>query len=342
MENLYAQIPLRRVGPVRIAGPELEGDFELPLATYETPLFASVNRGARVATASGGIRGVVIDERMTRSVLFEAPDAAAALAAWQAVQALRPELETATGTTSRFAKLIDLHAQLAGNLLFVRFEFTTGDAAGHNMVTQAAEALMNLILERRPELKYESVSGNWCADKKATAVNGVLGRGRSVIAELTIPEGLCRRYLKTTPEKMVQLNFRKNWVGTVLAGGVRTANAHYANMLLAFYLATGQDAANIVEGSQGFTQAEVRDGGLWFAVTLPHLVVGTVGNGKGLPWVEDELRRLGCLEQREPGANARRLALICASAVLCGELSLMAALTNPGELMNAHRRFERS
>ncbi|HPT16162.1 MAG TPA: hydroxymethylglutaryl-CoA reductase, partial [Kiritimatiellia bacterium] len=186
-----------------------------------------------------------------------------------------------------------------------------------------------------------SISGNYCCDKKASAVNGILGRGKRVVAETRIPRRLVERYLHTTPEKIVELNWRKNWVGTALAGGVRSANAHFANMLLGFYLATGQDAANVVEGSQGFVLAETRDDALDFSVTLPNLIVGTVGNGKGLPFVEENLRALGCREPREPGANARRLAAICAATVLCGELSLLAAQTNPGELMAAHLRLER-
>jgi hydroxymethylglutaryl-CoA reductase (NADPH) len=161
------------------------------------------------------------------------------------------------------------------------------------------------------------------------------------VAETRIPRRLGERFLHTTPEKSAELNVRKNWMGTVRAGGVRSANAHFANMLLAFYLATGQDAANIVEGSQGFTMAEAEGEELVFSVTLPNLIVGTVGNGKGLPFVEENLRGLGCLEPREPGANARRLAVICAAAVLCGELSLLAAQTNPGELMAAHLTLER-
>ena len=139
----------------------------------------------------------------------------------------------------------------------------------------------------------------------------------------------------------MDLNIKKNLIGTMLAGGLRSANAHYANMLLAFYLATGQDAANIVEGSQGMVHAEVRDGDLYFSATLPNLIMGTVGNGKGLDFVEDNLRMLGCKEEREPGANARRLAIICAATVLCGELSLLAAQTNPGELMQSHLKLER-
>ncbi len=338
----FAQIPMQFVGPAKLSGPVIQGEYEVPLATYESPLWPSVNRGARVSMkCEAGITCTVVDDRMTRSVLFEAPGAAAALQALQSIRAGLPKLQEIVEGTSRFARLIDLHSQIAGSLLFIRFEFTTGDASGHNMCTQAAEALMNHILEYHPELQYGSISGNYCSDKKATAVNGILGRGKYVVAELTVPKKICKRYLKTTPEKLVQLNIRKNLIGTMLAGGLRSANAHFANMLLGFYLATGQDAANIVEGSQGMTIAEERGGDLYFSVTLPNLIVGTVGNGKGLDFVRDNMKRMGLDEEREPGENARRLACLCAATVLCGELSLLAAQTNPGELMEAHRRLER-
>ena len=337
----FAAVPLQWVGPLKLIGPEVCDEVLVPLATYESPLWPSVQRGARVAERAGGIRAVVVDDRMTRSVLLEAPDAAAALRIADAVAARRPDLLAVVAETSRYAQLLDLHRQLAGNLLYLRFEFQTGDAAGHNMVTAAADRLMDWMLREYPELRYLSISGNYCADKKATAVNGILGRGRSVIAELDVPRRLCERYLKTTPEKIVELNIKKNLLGTLLAGGLRSANAHFANMLLAFYLATGQDAANIVEGSQGFVHTEVRTGGLYFSVTLPNLIVGTVGSGKNLPFAQANLERLGCRAERAPGANARRLAVLCAATVLCGELSLLAAQTNPHELMQAHLNMER-
>ena len=341
-ENLVAAIPMRKVGPIRLSGPEVEGEAQVPLATFETPLWPSVERGARVTAQAGGIRAAIFDERMTRSVLVDAPDAQGALELVKFAEAQRDELGKVAAGTSRFARLKDVHFEVVGHLVYVRFEFSTGDAAGHNMVTRAADALLAWILEKRPECAYGSISGNYCCDKKASAVNGILGRGKYVVAETLIPRRLVERYLHTTPEKIAELNLRKNWIGTSLAGGLRSANAHFANMLLAFYLATGQDAANIVEGSQGFVLAEARgEEGLYFSVTLPNLIVGTVGNGKGLPFVEDNLRGLGCLEAREPGQNARRLAAICAATVLCGELSLLAAQTNPGELMAAHLRLER-
>ena len=340
-EILAAPIPMQKVGPVRLAGGDVDAEVLVPLATFETPLWPSVERGARVAAQAGGIRAVVLDERMTRSVLVDAPHASGARDLVAFLEAHRAELAATAAGTSRFAQLKDIHYEVVGHLAYVRFEFTTGDAAGHNMATRAADALLAWILEKRPECSYGSISGNYCCDKKPSAVNGILGRGKYVVAEVAIPRRLVERYLHTTPEKIAELNVRKNWVGTTLAGGLRSANAHFANMLLGFYLATGQDAANVVEGSQGFTLAEARGEELVFSVTLPNLIVGTVGNGKGLPFMEENLRELGCLEAREPGANARRLALICAATVLCGELSLLAAQTNPGELMAAHLRLER-
>jgi hydroxymethylglutaryl-CoA reductase (NADPH) len=339
--ELTAAVPLRRVGPVLLAGPEVTGEFLLPLATYEAPLWPSVARGARVAVQSGGIRAVVVDDRMSRSILVEAPDAVAALTVADALAMRLDAARAVVAQASHYARLLAVHKQIIGNLLYLRFEFSTGDAAGHNMVTAAAERLMDWLLAAFPALRYVSISGNFCADKKATAVNGILGRGKNVVAELTVPRKICERYLKSTPEKIAELNVKKNLLGSLAAGGLRTANAHFANMLLAFYLATGQDAANIVEGSQGFTHAEARDGNLYFSVTLPNLIVGTVGAGKDLPFVQENLKLLGCLEPREPGANARRLAVLCAAAVLCGELSLLAAQTNPHELMQAHLKLER-
>ncbi|PJE95974.1 hydroxymethylglutaryl-CoA reductase [Streptomyces carminius] len=337
-----AGVPMRWVGPLRISGNVATLETEVPLATYESPLWPSVGRGARISTMVGqGIVTTLIDERMTRSVFVRAKDAQTAHMASLEVDARLDELRELVRTCGRFVELIGFHHEIAANLLFLRFEFSTGDASGHNMATLAADALLTHILEVIPGITYGSISANYCTDKKATAVNGILGRGKRVVAELLVPRDIVRKSLRTSAAGIADLNIGKNMIGTLLAGGIRSANAHYANMLLGFYLATGQDAANIVEGSQGVTVAEDRDGDLYFSCTLPNLIVGTVGNGKGLGFVEENLERLGCREAREPGDNARRLAVIAAATVLCGELSLLAAQTNPGELMRAHVRLER-
>jgi hydroxymethylglutaryl-CoA reductase (NADPH) len=288
-----------------------------------------------------GIVATLVDERMTRSVFVRAKDARTAHLAALEVDARLDELREIVRTCGRFVELLGFHHEITANLLFLRFDFSTGDASGHNMATLAADAILSHILESIPGISYGSISGNYCTDKKATAINGILGRGKNVVTELLVPRDIVHQALRTSAAAIAALNVHKNMIGTLLAGGIRSANAHYANMLLGFYLATGQDAANIVEGSQGVTVAEDRDGDLYFSCTLPNLIVGTVGNGKGLEFVEENLARLGCRAAREPGENARRLAVIAAATVLCGELSLLAAQTNPGELMRAHVRLER-
>ncbi|MGW4820626.1 hydroxymethylglutaryl-CoA reductase [Streptomyces sp. NPDC004227] len=340
--NAVAGVPMKWVGPLRISGNVTAVETEVPLATYESPLWPSVGRGAKISMmVEQGIVATLVDERMTRSVLVRAKDAQTAYLASLEVDARLDELREIVRTCGRFVELIGFHHEITANLLFLRFDFTTGDASGHNMATLAADVLLTHILKTIPGISYGSISGNYCTDKKATAVNGILGRGKNVVTELLIPRDMVHKALRTTAAAVAELNVHKNMIGTLLAGGIRSANAHYANMLLGFYLATGQDAANIVEGSQGVTVAEDRDGDLYFSCTLPNLIVGTVGNGKGLEFVEENLTRLGCRTAGDPGENARRLAVIAAATVLCGELSLLAAQTNPGELMRAHVRLER-
>lgn len=334
-------IPSQWIGPILFNGDVVSGEVMAPLATYETPLWPSTARGAGVSRHSGGINVTLIDERMSRSIAVRAKDAAGAYTAWQRIEAQTDKVAELIAGTSRFARLAKLNRQIAGNLLYVRIECETGDASGHNMVTKAAEAVLNWILQDQPELSYASISGNFCTDKKVSAVNSLLGRGKYVVADMVIPGRILRRFLRTTPEKMVTLNVEKNLIGGNLAGSLRSANAHFANMLLGFYLATGQDAANIIEGSQGIVHCEARGEDLYFSCTLPNLIVGSVGAGKGNPQVEENLDEMGCKADRDPGENARRLAGICAGVVLCGELSLMAAQTNPGELVQTHMDMER-
>lgn len=341
MIEIKTTVPTREVGPIKIISPDFSKEIKAPLATFEKPLWFSVNRGARVTRNSGGINAIIVKNSMTRSVLVEASDAIYAMEVVSNLNNDRSQLEKVTEESSRFAKLKDVQTQVVANLIYIRFEFSTGGAAGHNMATKAAQMLQDWLLKKYSKLKYVSISGNYCVDKKNSAVNGILGRGKYVVAEAFISRELCEKELHTTPEKIVDINIKKNFIGSIISGGVRTANAHYANMLLAFYLELGQDGANIVEGSQGFTHAEIKDGGLYFSVTLPNIIIGAVGSGKDLDFVKQNLDLLGCMKEDDFEFNSRCLAIITASVVLCGELSLLAAQTNPGELMRSHLAIER-
>lgn len=342
MQESSISIPTKVIGPVAIVGEEVNANVNVPLATLEKPMWPSTNRGASVSRHAGGIHCHILNDSMTRSVLLQGESARYLQHVIHDLSKKNSEIQRTIQTTSHHIALKDWHWQVVGNLLYFRLEVTTGDASGHNMVTKAADALLQWLLAEYPKLKYVSISGNYCVDKKVSAVNGILGRGKYVVAEINIPRAICIERLKTTPEAIVNLHIKKNLLGSSIAGGVRTANAHFANILLALYLATGQDAANIVEGSQGFVHTELRDShDLYFSVTLPNIIVGTVGNGKELDFVRKNLEMLGCHANTHPGSNARRLAIITAATVLCGELSLLAAQTNPGELMRAHVDYER-
>jgi hydroxymethylglutaryl-CoA reductase (NADPH) len=312
--------------------------FEAPLATYETTLFYSVARGARAIASAGGLISTLVADTMTRSIVLEAEDAHAAQKISQFVKNNIPAMqEEIVSKQSRFAKLQKVDVHVVANLIYLRFSLNTDNAAGHNMVTLVSDHLIDFITREFPSAQYVSLSGNMCVDKKVSMINALEGRGKHIISEIVIPREVVAQVLKTTPEKIVNLNIKKNLLGSIMAGSIHSANAHYANMLLAFYLATGQDAANIVEGSQGITHAEVREGDLYFSVTLPNIIVGSIGHGKHHPEIQDALERMNCLHS----GGSQKLAHICAGIVLAGELSLMAALTNQKELMKAHVGIER-
>jgi hydroxymethylglutaryl-CoA reductase (NADPH) len=339
--TLYCPIPFRVVGPITIKSGRDIFQVDVPLATYESPLWPSVKRGALATSKAGGISVVITRDCMTRSILF---DAHSAKRAYEIVS----YLEKHTGKVSEIAESTSSHlsgvgftTRIVGSCVFLRLHGVTGNASGHNMITKAADKILEWIATTFKDVSQISVSGNFCVDKKVSSVNAILGRGKSVIAEVIVSRAICKTILKSTPEAIVELNTKKNLVGSIINGGVQSANAHYANMLLAFYLATGQDAANIVEGSQGITFAELRGDDLYFSVSLPNIIVGTVGNGKNLPIPQKMLQELGCLNKKSPGENSKRLAEIAAATVLCGELNLLASQTQPGNLVRSHMKLER-
>ena len=337
-------IPTRWVGPFKFAKVSTLGQIqeinetEVPLATLETTLFFSVQRGSRVIQNAGGVFSTLLSDSMTRSITLQTQTAEQADAIGRFVKTNLSRLQIeVVSKQSRYAQLQTIDVYQVANLVYLRISIFSDNASGHNMVTLVADAIGDFLLKEFPTASYVSVSGNMCVDKKVSVINAIKGRGKHIITEITIPQTLVESDLKTTPEKIVDLNIKKNLLGSIMAGSIHSANAHYANMLLAIYLATGQDAANVVEGSQGITFAEVRDGNLYFSVTIPNIIVGTVGNGKNEEIFHDRLVKMGC----EGPRGSQTLAHLVGATVLAGELSLLAALTNPHELMRAHTSIER-
>lgn len=335
------QIPLGVAGPLRIVGEHASGDFYVPLATTEGALVASISRGAKAITMSGGAFAIVYRDGMTRAPLFRTPSAKRAvdLVRWvmDSYEAIKREAES----TTKYGRLVSIEPYIAGNNVWLRFRFTTGDAMGMNMVTIAVDRASKYIVENFGDAELVALSGNMCTDKKPAFINAILGRGKSVVAEAIIRRDVVESILKTSVDDMVDVNNRKNLLGTSLAGGIGL-NAHVANVIAAIFIATGQDVAQVVESSIAYTWMEkTRDGDLYASVTLPSLEVGTVGGGTWLPTQREALSLLGVFGPgNPPGVNAIKFAEIVASAALAGEINLVAALASD-QLARAHERLGR-
>ena len=329
------KVPVGLAGPLLVKGTRARGEYMVPLATTEAALVASYARGARLITEAGGCTAVLLGERVSRAPAFsfESVVDGARFVAW--VREHVEELRTAAEATTRYGRLEDLRVAIEGSNVHLVFEFSTGDAAGQNMVTIATQAVCERIARLcpvRPTAWY--VEGNHSADKKASAQSFVVGRGRSVTAEVLLPGPIVEQRLHATAAAMADY-WRVSALGGVLSGTIGV-QGHYANGLAALYLACGQDVACVAESAIGVTRLELRGDDLYASVTLPNLIVGTVGGGTGLPSQRACLEIMGLAG---PG-NASALAEVAAAISLAGELSIMGALV-ANEFTRAHSRLAR-
>jgi hydroxymethylglutaryl-CoA reductase (NADPH) len=341
IENMVGavQVPVGVAGPLKVRGEYADGSYYVPLATTEGALVASVNRGCGAVTRAGGADVRILRDGMTRAPVFSTRDILHARAVKDFVDGNREALAVAAAETTSHGKLIGAMALVTGTTVHVRLEFDTKDAMGMNMVTIASERVAEEI-EERTGARLVALSGNLCTDKKPAAVNGILGRGKTVIAGVNLPDDLVSEAFKTDGGTVAEVNYRKNLLGSARAGSLGF-NAQAANVIAAIFIACGQDAAHVVEGSGTFTTVERREGGVYVAVTIPALQLGTIGGGTGLDTQRECLSLLGVAGGgTPPGTNAKKFAEISACAVLAGELSLLGAL-GAGHLARAHRTLGR-
>ena len=137
---------------------------------------------------------------------------------------------------------------------------------------------------------------------------------------MTLPAEKVKAYLGTTVEEMLEYGKVAN-LGSLLSGQLG-AQAHYANGLAALYLATGQDVACVSESAVGFTRMEARGDNLFCSVTMPNILVGSVGGGTSLPSQTAALNILGLKGAGKGAALAEVTVALC----LCGEISIVAAI----------------
>ena len=330
------KLPVGVAGPLRVNGLFAQGDYYIPLATTEAALVASYSRGAQLIGEAGGCSAILLNEGITRAPSFAFANLreAGVFTAWALSQF--DDFRRAAESTTHHGKLIDMRVEIEGNHVYFIFEFHTGDAAGQNMATIATEAIcvhINAHTPVRPQRSY--IEANVSGDKKASTQSFLSVRGKKVTAEVMLPPDLVKKRLHATPEQIADY-WRISAVGTMLSGTIGV-QGHYANGLAALYLACGQDVACVAESAVGVTRFELTpERELYASVTLPNLVVGTVGGGTGLPSQRACLEIMGLAG---PG-KAKALAEVCAGLCLAGELSITGAIC-AGEFARAHKCLAR-
>ena len=344
IENLFgvAQVPIGLAGPLLVNGEHAQGEFYVPMATVEGTMLASYNRGMKVIRDSGGVITTVSGEAMQRAPVFVFPSAREArdFGLWLSDNFERIK-EVAESTTS-VGKLNEIEQYHAHNMIFTRFDYSTGDAAGQNMTSKATFFACEWIRKEFPQISHYLLSGNFDTEKKTSAVNMLKGRGRRVTAEITIPRDVMIENLRISPP---QMHYGQG-ISTMSAFISNSSNnaAHPANGLAALYLATGQDIANIGESNQCSTYNKVtREGDYYFSITFPALILATYGGGTALPTQRECLEIMDCFG---PG-KALKLAEIAAALTVAGELSLGAASridhkTRKNEWVDAHEKLGRN
>jgi hydroxymethylglutaryl-CoA reductase (NADPH) len=330
------KVPVGLAGPLRINGLFAQGDYYVPLATTEAALVASYHRGMHAIGKAGGCTAILLIEGVSRApgFVFRTLIEAGMFVTWAVAKV--DEFRQVAEETTRHGKLVEMHVTIEGNHVYLIFDYSTGDAAGQNMVTIATEAVCRFIIAHSPvQPQYHFVEANLSGDKKASAQSFLKVRGKKVSAEVVVPAAIVQRLFHATTERMVDY-WRMSAMGGVL-GGTIGVQGHFANGLAALYVACGQDAACVAESAIGVTRFESVDGGdLYATVTLPNLIVGTMGGGTNLPTQRACLEILGLAGE----GNARAFAEVCAAVALAGELSIIGALS-AGDFARAHQRLAR-
>jgi hydroxymethylglutaryl-CoA reductase (NADPH) len=331
-----AQVPIGVAGPLLVCGEHAQGQFYVPLATAEGTLVASYNRGMKLLHEAGGVTTTIVEDHMQRAPSFIFPSAreARAFGAWLIERF--DDIKAVAESTTRSGKLQEIEQYSASRILYTRFNYTTGDAAGQNLTGKATQAACDWIKAEYPGIEQHFLESNFATDKKTSQVNMLHTRGKRVVAEATIPDALLRSVMSSSSELMFRARQVSNLGGFM--SGVNNNGAHSANGITAIFIATGQDVANVAESSAAFVHAELRpNGDYYYSITIPSLIVATYGGGTGLATQRECLELMDCYGD----GKVRKLAEIIAATVLCGELSLGSAIVAE-EWVKAHDAYGRN
>ncbi len=331
-----AQVPIGLAGPLLVNGEFARGEFYVPLATTEGTLVASYNRGMKLVRECGGVTTTVVDDAMQRAPVFVFRSAREAKAFGIWIGENFAEIAERANATTNVGRLRDIQQFPASRFLYLRFNFTTGDAAGQNMVGKATKAACDWIKTVYPGIERYQLEGSMATDKKSSFVNTLHTRGKKVIAEATIAAEKLESMMNVSVKRIFEARLASQ-LGGYLAG-VNNNGAHSANGITAMFIACGQDVANVAESSAAAVYAEITSSGdYYFSVTIPSLIVATYGGGTGLPTQRECLELLDCYGN----GKAMKFAEIVAACVLCGELSLGTAVI-ADEWVSSHEKLGRN
>lgn len=333
-----AQVPLGIAGPILINGEHAKGDFLIPMATAEGTLVASYNRGMKLLNACGGVKCTVVDDAMQRAPVFVMEDARAAREFIKWVKANEREIAERAEATTRSGKLSYIDCYQAIKMAYLRFNFTTGDAAGQNMVGRATFAACSWILDAYKEapIKHFYLESNLATDKKASQVNIMHTRGKRVTAEAIIKRDVLNNFMRVDTKTLAYHAGVAN-IGSILSGA-NNNGLHSANGITAMFIATGQDVANVSESSAGIMYVNLtEEDDLYISITIPSLIIATHGGGTGLATQKESLEMMGCFGRDK----VKKLAEIIAGVVLAGELSLASAISS-SDWVSSHEQYGRN
>jgi hydroxymethylglutaryl-CoA reductase (NADPH) len=331
-----AQVPIGIAGPLLVDGEYAQDEFYVPLATSEGTLVASYNRGMKTLREAGGVKTTILDDAMQRApaFVFESAREARAFGEWLTEHFV--EIKEAAESTTRTGRLCGIEQYSASRILFTRFDYTTGDAAGQNLTGKATAAACAWITSNYEGITNFYLESNFATDKKSSQINVLRTRGKRVVAEATIPGALIEEHMHTSGAELFRARQVSNLGGFM--SGVNNNGLQSANGIAALFIATGQDAANVAESSAALGFSELLPNGDYYAsITLPSLIVATYGGGTGLATQRECLELLDCYGT----GKVRKLAEIVAATVLCGELSLGWAIV-VAEWVRAHDLYGRS
>ncbi|MBN1182879.1 MAG: phosphotransferase [Bacteroidales bacterium] len=334
------EIPVGLVGPLLYMHDKEEELVYCAAGTLEGAMVASMNRGVKAVSQSSGFTAKVKHQRMVRAPLFILSNIKEVMLFKEWVEKHFKAIKEIAESHSNHARLIEIQPYEIDNSVHLKFVYTTGDASGQNMTTTCTWYAILWIAENFQKdtsipIGQFIIEGNGASDKKVSQYSAEKGRGVNVMAECYLKEEAINKVLRTTSEDMIAYFDTSRKLAQL--DGMVGYNINVANAIAAIFVATGQDLGSIHESAHGILNLEKAPDGLYVKLTLPSLVIGTVGGGTHLKKQKEALNLMKCYGS----GKVERFACLIAGFALALETSTYAAIVS-GAFAKAHEKLGRN